>query len=203
VNGYVIFVVKKRVFTNVLKESTDIYVGNASLKRTFQMIKKKKKKKKPKNRQLQTKCENLWKKIIELRDGRACKVKKLYPEINLTHSNVLQADHCFTRGNKHLFLDPANGTMVCSSCNMAKHYDNKSVKRAVDMIVRRRVGENKWEEMLACDMRMGPNYNWNKIWWLEERLEILERALADLKKQGGNQLGSAFPPLNPPLNLFD
>lgn len=64
--------------------------------------------------------------------------------------------------------------MVCSSCNRAKHYDNKSVKRAVDYIVRAREGETKWEEMLAVDMGMSANPNWNKVWWLEEQKKKIE-----------------------------
>ena len=69
--------------------------------------------------------------------------------------------------------------MVCASCNRAKHYDNKSVKRAVDSIVRDREGEAKWQEMLDCDMRMSVNYNWNKIWWLEEQRDKLKSILGE------------------------
>jgi len=112
---------------------------------------------------------------VELRDGKRCVVKVEYPEIQLYHSNVYQADHCFTRGNKHLFLVVANGTMVCSSCNRAKHYDNKSVKRAVDYIVQKREGESKWNEMLAIDMGKSANSNWHKVWWLEEQRDRLRK----------------------------
>jgi len=115
--------------------------------------------------------------VIEERDGRQCMVKKFFPEIAITHTPVYQADHCFTRANKHLFFDPCNGTMVCAGCNMAKHYDNKSVKRAVDMIVKAREGEKKWEEMLHIDMRKSANHDFNKVWWLEEQLEGLTMML--------------------------
>ena len=133
------------------------------------MQKKKKKRKSslPKNKQLQKECEILWKEIVALRDGKRCLVKKFFPEIALRHTETYQADHCFTRGNKHLFLEPANGTQICSACNMAKHYDNKSVKRAVDYIVMDREGKKKFNEMLQIDMGMSANVNWNKIWWLE------------------------------------
>ena len=116
------------------------------------------------NKQLQKDCEQIWKDIVALRDGPVCLVREKFPGITINHTLPFQADHCFTRSNKHLFLDPANGNMVCSSCNMAKHYDNKSVKRAVDYITKQRVGKKKWREMLTNDMSMGPNFNWNKIW---------------------------------------
>ena len=139
-------------------------------------------------KQLQKDCNELWKECVSLRDGPGCKVKEIYPEIALAHSGPLQADHCFTRSNKHLFFDIANGTVVCSSCNMAKHYDNKSVKRAVDEIVKAREGATKWNEMLECDMKMGPNHNWNKLWWLQEIKEELEDALKQSKRQRSKHL---------------
>ena len=142
-----------------------------------------KKKKIPKNKQLQKECEGLWKEIIALRDGKRCLVKKLFPEIALTHTETYQADHCFTRGNKHLFLNPANGTMICSACNMAKHYDNKSVKRAVDYIVMDREGKAKFNEMLQIDMGMSANYNFGKVWWLEDQRDSLLKVKNKLLKR--------------------
>ena len=134
-----------------------------------------KRKKIPENKKLQKECELLWKEIIKLRDGNTCLVRKLFPEIALGHTDVYQADHCFTRGNKHLFLNPANGTMVCSACNMAKQYDIKSVKRAVDYIVRKREGKAKWNDMLQIDMGMSANVNWGKVWWLEDQRDSLTK----------------------------
>ena len=143
--------------------------------------KPKKKKYVPPYKKLQNECEELWKRCIELRDGRQCTVQRDFPQIALAHCNVYQADHCFTRGNKLLFLEPANGTMICASCNRAKHFDNKSVKRAVDSIVRDREGDDKWEEMLDIDMRLSVNYNWNKVWWLEEQRDKLKSYLERLE----------------------
>lgn len=151
-------------------------------------IKKKKKKYIPPYKKLQKECERLWKEIIALRDGKRCLVKKFFPEIALRHTDVFQADHCFTRGNKHLFLNHHNGTMICSACNMAKHYDNKSVKRAVDYIVKEREGNVRWNSMLQIDMGMSANHNWNKVWWLEEQRDhLLEvKARYEEKGVGGN-----------------
>ena len=79
--------------------------------------------------------------------------------------------------------------MVCSSCNRAKHYDNKSVKRAVDYIVRAREGETKWEEMLAIDMGMSANPNWHKVWWLEEQEQILIKYIERVKCLSYSEVG--------------
>jgi len=144
-----------------------------------------KRKKKPRNKLLQEECGDLWKEIIELRDGRRCMVEVLFPEIAVNHDKVYQADHCFTRANKFLFFEVSNGTMVCSGCNMNKHYDNKSVKRAIDMIVMDREGEERYKEMLACDMKKSANSDWNKVRWLEEqrdRLLLIRDKLGKEKK---------------------
>lgn len=113
-------------------------------------------------------------------------VEKLFPEIAIRHTTVYQADHCFTRGNKHLFFEPANGTMVCAGCNMAKHYDNKSVKRAIDMIVIYREGEEKFLEMMDIDMKMSANHDWNKVWWQEEQQEKLLKTREKLMPKEDN-----------------
>jgi len=143
-----------------------------------------KKKNKPRNKELQASNEQLWKDIIEARDGQRCMVKVLFPEIAVGHTNLFQADHCFTRANKHLFLEVANGTMVCSGCNMAKHYDNKSVKRAVDIIVIGREGEEKFQEMMAIDMRKSALPDWNKVWYQEEQEAKLLKKLEEVKIPG-------------------
>lgn len=127
-----------------------------------------------KNKQLQRKAERLWKEVIALRDGRVCMVQLKFPHITISHTQTYQADHCFTRANKLLFLDPANGTMVCSACNCAKNWKNKSVDMAIDDIVRSREGEEKFNEMRRINETKSANLNWGKIWWLEEQIEFLE-----------------------------
>ena len=144
-------------------------------------------KKLPRNKQLQEENGELWKEIIELRDGKQCMVKLLFPEIAVGHTETFQADHCFTRANKFLFYDVCNGTMLCAGCNMAKHYDNKSVKRAVDIIVIKREGEEKFQDMMAIDMRKSANYDWNKVWWLEEQQEILNKIKDKLIEEGKDE----------------
>ena len=162
-----------------------------------------KKIKKPRNKELQDSNEQLWKDIIELRDGRRCMVKVLFPEIAVGHTEIYQADHCFTRANKHLFFEVNNGTMVCSGCNMAKHYDNKSVKRAVDIIVIGRIGEDKFQEMMAIDMRKSALPDWNKVWWLEEQEAKLEKIKKEYEIPGITEIKPKPKPKPKEKDLFN
>lgn len=134
-----------------------------------------------KARKLEIQCENLWKEICFLRDGHQCMVAKLFPTIDLHHAGPLQIDHCITRKNKHFFFDHRNGTVVCSSCNRAKHYKQKSVDRAIDLIVKEREG-SYYDYMVKVDQEMKPNNGWKKVWWLEEQVEMLESALESLRR---------------------
>lgn len=123
---------------------------------------------------LQKKAESLWKEACLLRDGEACRVKIHFPEIKMSHSDVYQVDHCISRQNKHTFLEVANGTVVCSSCNLAKNMKNKSVDRAINEIVIKREGQDIYNRMVELDQSCGANFNWSKRWWLEEQIKILE-----------------------------
>ena len=153
-------------------------------------MKAKKKKKKPtipkQVRKLEIQCEKLWKEICFLRDGRQCMVQKLYPTIDIEHAGYLQIDHCITRKNKWFFYEPRNGTVVCGSCNRAKYYKQKSVDRAIDEIVHTREGEKFFSSMVSVDQSMAPNHGWKKVWWLEETLGKLKKALFDEQKKGSN-----------------
>ena len=119
--------------------------------------------------------------MIRERDGASCKVKEMFPLLESIHTQVFQADHCISRKNKLLFLEPANGTMICSACNQAKGFNNKSIHRAVDEIVKAREGEKVFSELVAIDMAKSVNINWNKRWWLEEQLERLNRGIQEIR----------------------
>jgi hypothetical protein len=97
---------------------------------------------------------------------------------------MLQVDHCFTRANKHLFYEPSNSTVVCSSCNALKHYHLKSVDRAIDDIVRMREGEYKFSQLKDIDFKSTPNLEFNDIGWIEKQIDMLE----NVKKQYQPQL---------------
>lgn len=130
-------------------------------------------------KKLQNRAEKLWKAFCYKRDGRECMVKKYFPNIAIEHTDVIQIDHCFTRKNKHLFVDVRNGTCVCSACNMAKAFSNKSVCRAIDEIVKNREGQEAWEEMLAIDQAKMSNNKWNSIPYVESLIKKLQDTYAE------------------------
>ena len=141
---------------------------------------KKKRKKKTLAQKLHDRCSALWKEYCHARDGEECQVKKYRPDIAIFHNGPLQVDHCFTRGDKNLFYDVRNGTVVCASCNAAKNFKNKSVDRAIDDIVRRREGR-AFEDMRKTNETKTPNIQFNKVWWLEHVAETLESQLIELQ----------------------
>lgn len=132
-------------------------------------------------RKLYLKAERLWKEYCFLRDGEECKVKRYFPHLNITHSNVYQVDHAISRRNKHLFFETSNGTVVCSSCNQAKGFKNKSVDRAIDQIVIDREGLERFNEMVRLDQSQTPNHEWGKVYWLETVVKGLEEKVEKLK----------------------
>lgn len=140
-----------------------------------------KKKKLPSISKLKTRAENLWKEIAFLRDGNSCQVWKKFPSILVSHTNILQVDHVFSRKDKNLFLSISNSLVICSGCNMNKHYQNKSVHRAVDQIVAKREGLEKFQEMKRINESMKPNVNFSKRWWLEDQIKSLTIVRDNLK----------------------
>ncbi len=146
-----------------------------------------KRKKKAKNKVLQVKAEKLMKEIIALRDGNQCMVQKYYPNIKIAHSEVYQADHCFSRTIKELFLDLANLTMICSTCNAAKGSNKIAVSKrdaitvAVHEIVKKREGEDTYNRLLEVASGMSVFKQWGQVWWLEEQIAILEEIKSEFK----------------------
>ena len=124
-------------------------------------------------KKLQEKAERIWKEICIARDGRECQVKKHFPEIG-GHTDIIQVDHYITRSNKWFFLEPQNGTVVCSGCNSRKAWGQKSIAWAIEQIVIKREGEKAVEDMNLLNMAMKPNENFSKIWWLEAQIRMLE-----------------------------
>jgi len=138
---------------------------------------------KSKSQKLQKKAEALWKACCWARDGKRCMVKEFDYAIEIAHTNIFQVDHCFSRTNKHLFLDVKNGTSVCSTCNMLKGFGQKSVHRIIDEIVRQREGQEAFNKMLLIDQCKNPNLQWNQIPWLELQIARLEKELANLMER--------------------
>jgi len=121
---------------------------------------------------LKTRAENLWKKIGKESHGDECEVKKYFPLLEVPHTNVIQGEHCISRTNKHFFFDINNHSSACSTCNMLKLYDKKSIGRAINEIVRNR-NPVWYEEAVRLDQTRSANINFSKIWWLEKQIDKL------------------------------
>lgn len=92
--------------------------------------------------------------VVEVRDGgRRCAISGCGVEENL------DLDHCFSRDIKELFFETSNLTYLCK-----RHHQRKSMAKGgavdheVDEIVRRRVGEEKWKELLERSYKSCPGF---------------------------------------------
>lgn len=144
------------------------------------------------------KAQRLWKEYAHKRDGKGCMIAKVYPDLNLKHSNVFQVDHFFPRGDKNLFFDTGNATVICSICNYLKSNgstDSTQIFLALREIVLRREGEDKFMEMAEIHARRKANLDWMREYWLEAIITDLEKRTAKLgapeKEQILSYLGAA------------
>ena len=131
---------------------------------------------------LKNKAERLWKDVCYRRDGKECVVRKNFPEIRIRHTQILQVDHYIGRSNKHLFLEPSNGTVVCNSCNQAKHYNRLGVREAIRQIVINREGQDIVNRMVALAQTQTANADFSKRWWLEGQIEKLGKHADSYRK---------------------
>lgn len=107
-------------------------------------------------------------------------MKKFFPSVDIPHSDVIQVDHCFTRGTKSLFLEVSNGTTVCSTCNLYKNLKLRSVARMIDLIVIKREGQARFDEMMVIDSSQKPFLEIKNASWLEEKVRELEDGIKQL-----------------------
>lgn len=137
-------------------------------------------KKNTKKRGWQKKYEEayrLWKEVCFVRDGRFCQVQKYFGHYKgIVHSEVLQVDHCFSRSNHWLHLDPRNGTVVCSACNFGKSHGKTPAGYLISEIVKQREGDY-FEKMLDVFQSKKPNNSWKEIEWMDDRIKELKEAL--------------------------
>ena len=132
-------------------------------------------------KKLQTKAEKAWKEYIYIRDSRKCMVREFNSAIPIHHSSVMQADHCFSRSDKNLFLEPANGTCICSTCNMLKGFGQYGIDYVVHQIVIKREGQAKHDDMLLIHQHKSANPNWKSFTWLETQIDLLTKMTEELK----------------------
>lgn len=81
-------------------------------------------------------AEMAWKAAVMRRD-KTCRI--------CGSIEVRQADHCFTRSCKQLFLDVRNGTILCRACHSSKTFNVGATNKRVDELVKAREGEAWWE----------------------------------------------------------
>jgi hypothetical protein len=130
-------------------------------------------------KKLQAQALDLAKEIVNKRDGEGCQVQIHYPNIAINHSDTYQIDHCFSRTIKELFLDLANLTKICSTCNQAKGSGKISASKkdaitiAVHEIVKKREGEDTYQRLLEIASRLASFPEWHNIGWLEMQIKIL------------------------------
>jgi len=133
----------------------------------------KKKAKKPRNKQLQTKAENLWKAVCLARD-KGC-VGRRFRSCN---SDILQVHHVIGRGNRRSFLEIINGVTLCKSCHFFLHH-NDIFRMTIEDYAR----EQNGFERLKDEVRQGGAFlEWSRIGWLEHKIEILEEILKGLEE---------------------
>ncbi len=130
-------------------------------------------------KRLQKEVESKWKEYCHKRDGDGCQVQKHFPKLDFPHSEVYQIDHCFPRANKELFILASNGTKVCSNCNFSKQW-NKALDLAINDIVIKREGLDKFEYMRSVASQRGAFLLWKSIAWLERQISILEEMTEEL-----------------------
>lgn len=111
-------------------------------------IRKKRKAKSPIQKALDS-CEEAWKAACRRRDNDTCQVCK-------KSNGIIQVDHCFSRTCMWLFLDPGNGTTVCSGCHLLKTYKQKAVDKIIDDLVFNREGRDWWQAAMALAKSMKP-----------------------------------------------
>lgn len=142
-------------------------------------------------KRLQNKLEKIIKEIVFMRDGGVCQVQANYPNIKISHSGCLQMDHCFSRSIKELYYDLANLTLICSTCNAAKGSNRIAVTKrdavtvAVHEIVKNREGEDTYNRLLEIGSGLCAFQEVNKVWWLEEQIEITSKILKEMRNNNG------------------
>lgn len=140
---------------------------------------------------LYDKAYSLWKQFAHLRDGEGCMIKKVFPELNLIHTDVMNVDHFCPRGDHNLHLETCNATIICSACNFNKSNGSLNetlINCAVRDIVHRREGPEKFEWMMELHNRRPLNRRWMREDWLEEQIERLKGEIKDLRTVRGDSL---------------
>ena len=133
------------------------------------------------------KCKTAWRlynaswklchEIVDLRDGHRCVI--------CGERECLDLDHGITRRLKSVFFETDHMNYLCG-----KHHNSKSfekggpVDKRVDLITIRRIGKNRYEELICKAEKVCPQ--WKTIYHQEEQNELLTE-LRDMLKIRENE----------------
>ena len=121
---------------------------------------KKKKKKKPRSdlKKLNDRLDDLWRKIIVLRDGNQC--KKCGKRKALGKGNSIQPHHIYGRSNFRVRWDLSNGIALCGGCHTLTNYS--AHKAPIDFInwLKKERGEEWWIKLSKEANKEGGSRKW-------------------------------------------
>jgi hypothetical protein len=114
-------------------------------------------------KKLQNKAESLWKAYINKRDKK-CRI--------CNSSEVLQAHHIFSRKTKGLFLDVANGILLCRDCHCKVSFGDDGLKEKIRRI---KIKEDSatYDRLYEQSLDRTPFLEWKDISYLETQIKIL------------------------------
>jgi 5-methylcytosine-specific restriction endonuclease McrA len=123
--------------------------------------------KKPKldnvRKRLQKEAENLWKLACKTRDDFKC--------VLCGSTEILQVHHVFSRKNKGLFLDVANGLTLCRRHHMLVTWDDG----AKEFVRRHMIAKDKdtYDRLYEQSLFKGTFLEFKDIQWLTEQISFL------------------------------
>ena len=83
--------------------------------------------------------------------------------------SVLQVHHIFSRKTKGLFLDVANGVVLCRKCHCKVSFSDTARET-----LRRSLHPDVYERLYEQSKILGVFDDWKNIVWLEEQIQYLK-----------------------------
>jgi len=146
---------------------------------------RKRKKRKPRSdlKKLNDHLDDLWRKMILLRDGNQC--QKCGKRKSLGSGNSIQPHHIYGRSNFRVRWNPTNGIALCGGCHTLTNYS--AHKAPIDFInwLKKERGEEWWLKLSEEANKEGGSRKWTIM--EKKDLEIeLEWTLHKLQEQKEN-----------------
>ena len=119
---------------------------------------------------LHRKAWNLAREIIIKRDKGKCVLCK---------EKGSDVDHLFSRRNKTIFYNISNLSLLCKGCHFSKTYGQGTVSYDLFKLVESREKEKFNYLLKESSNKTIPFRDFNKVWWLDEIIESLQKQLTD------------------------